>query len=231
MSDDQVRYPHNYEAVPMRERAAEDARLALADMLPRQQELLAACGRAVVEDDETIRRAGDQVGLCNAWMEEAERRANDVRQPYSEAVDAVDAQAERVLAPMRAAIQRLKERVAQCRKDMRARAAAQATEQRQIEAQLRARAAGTTSPAPVRVEEVKPAEIQLEKVRGDYGSRVFDRKIWKATIVDARVLPDTILKAPDVVAALEKAVLRLHKLQPEIPGATVEQDFATSVRG
>jgi hypothetical protein len=224
MSDDHL--ISNIAAVPLYERAAEEAALALAPYQKRHDDLLAALAAVDVKDDEDMKRAVDKIALARALRENADALLQPIGLPYQEAAHAVRVVAVRFLDPLR-----IKERDAQrsieaFRKRVREAAAIAANEQAAREAELR-KAAGLES-GPV--EQVRAADVRLPSARSDYRGQVFDRKVIHVRIVNVRALPDDVLNAPGVLEALERAVRVKAKLTRDIPGAEITDDLACSVK-
>jgi len=83
----------------------------------------------------------------------------------------------------------------------------QAIEDARAAAEQREAAAVEVEPEPVFVAEPEPAPTERAPVaRGDLGSRVGMKTIWKHEIENVRQVPDHLLKHPTVVEALSKVV-------------------------
>jgi hypothetical protein len=217
----------NVAAVPLAEQAAEEARLALAPHQPRREQLLTALAGVNVTDDEDLRRAVDKIALSRSLRESAVVAVQPITTPYREAWQSARGVEIQFVDPLHIKEQDAQRSIDAFRGRQRAAAATAANEQRAAEDRLRTQA-GLESPAPAAP--VKAADVKLPSVRSDYRGQVFDRKIIKVRIVDPRLLPDTILNAPGVTAALEVAVRQMAKLTRDIPGAEIEDDQASSVK-
>lgn len=217
----------NIDNVPLAEVAREEATLALAPIKQRRDDLIAALTKVdSIHDEESMRRATDKIALAAACREDADTRLDPIGTPYRESNTAVRNVAIEFTGPLRKAELAVHDQISAFRRRQREAAAKAKTEQQEREAELR-RKAGLAAPvqAPVR-----QADIRLEPVRSDYRGQVFDRAKVVVSIVDPRILPDTILKAPAVIAALETAVRQLARLTREIPGAKIEDDRTSSVK-
>lgn len=218
----------NSEAVPLQEQAAEEARMALEPLSGRKEALLAALGAVDVKDDEDMRRAVDKIVLSKALREHADGSLAPIGRPYQEAIHAVRSTAGSFLDPLRQVEQKAQQSIDAYRRRQREAAARSKTEQEERERQLRIKAGLEAPPEPAAP--VKAADVKLSSVRSDYRGQVFDRKVTNVTITDPRALPDTILKAPAVIAAMESAARRLATLTRDIPGAEIEDDRKSSVK-
>lgn len=218
----------NIDNVPLQEVAAEEARLALQPYNARRDALLKSLENVTVADDEDIRRTSDKIAMARALREAADGAIEPVQGPYRDGSTAVRNVAANFCGTLKGAEQRAQAAIDDCRARQREAAAKARNEQRAREAELRARA-GLDVPA-ASVAPVRAADVQLENIRSDLGSQVFDRKVDHVSIVDPRALPDTILKSPGVTEALERAVRQMAKLTKDIPGALITTDKASSIK-
>lgn len=202
--------------------------MALSPLLQRRDDLVDALEKVSISDEEELRRAVDKIALARAVREEADRRLEPIGGPYTRASIAVRNAGTTFASKLKTAEQAVQRKIDGFRSRQRQAAARAKDEQRQREAALRADAG--LPPDPVAAEPVKASDVRLESVRSDYRGQVFDRKVLIVRIVDPRLLPDTILKAPAVTEALEKAVRKLAALTRDIPGAEIEDDQASSVK-
>lgn len=216
----------NIAAVPLAERSAEDAQVAIAALKPRRQQLLDALAAVDVRDDEDMRRAIDKIVLAKALRDAADAALRPIGDPLKDAVHAVSNVAANFVEALRAAERKAQQSINAFRSRQREAAAKAANRQAEREAELR-RNAGLEScdAAPI-----KPADVRLPSARSDYRGQAFDRRVLKVTITDPRALPDTILDASAVRAAMESAVRRLAALSRDIPGATIEDDQKSTVK-
>jgi len=210
----------------LHELAAEDARQALSPLKQRREQVLASMQAFTIQDDEDVRRAADKVALAQALIDASDEALKPIGGPFQEASHAVRTAALNFTDDLKAAKVRANQAINAFRDRQREAAAKAANEQREREAELRRKAGMEATPAaPVRAGDVK-----LAPTRSDYRANVHDRRVTKVSIEDARALPDTILKSPGVVKALETAVRQMAKLTTDIPGATVEFDQSSSVK-
>lgn len=216
----------NSAAVPLAEQAGEEAMLALAPFEPRRDKLLEALAGVTVGDDEDMKRAIDKIVLSKALRDAADAALQPIGTPYKDATHAVANVAHGFVAALRDAEKRAQYLIDAFRARQRVAAAKAKTEQAESEALLR-RQAGLEAPTVV---PVKPSDVRLGSARSDYRGQVFDRKVLKVTITDPRALPDTVLNAPGVTAALESAVRQLARLDRNIPGALIEDDQKSTIK-
>lgn len=216
-------------ATALSEQAAEEARLAIAPFQTRREALLESLAGVDVKDDEDLRRAIDKIILSQALREHADATLQPIGTPYREAVHAVGTVAGEFLRDLKDAERKAQKSIDAFRGRQREAAAKARNEQAEIEERLRIEAGLAT--AADRVEKkATAADVRLAPVRSDFRGQAFDRKVVKITITDPRLLPDAVLNAPGVTAALESAVRQLAKLTRSIPGALLEDDFKTNVK-
>jgi hypothetical protein len=215
----------NFQAA-LAEQAGEEARLAIAEFQPRRQQLLEALGKVDVRDDEDMRRAIDKIVLSKALRETADAKLQPIGTPYRDAVHSVANVALGFVDELKRAERAAQKSIDAFRARQREAAARAKNEQREREEALR-REAGLES---TRSEPVKASDVRLGSARSDYRGQVFDRKVLKVTITDPRALPDTVLNAPAVIAAMESAVRRLAGLTRDIPGASIEDEQKSTVK-
>lgn len=219
--------PHSNSAnAPLHEIAGDEARNALLPFEQRRQALLESLEKRQVTDDEDLRRAADTISLSEALREEADRRVEEVRQPYHVSASAVRNAGLMFATPLQIAERDVRERINAFRNRQREAAARAKNAQAEKEAELR-RQAGLDTPAAA---PIAAKDVRLPSARGDYRAQVYDRKTTEVKITNPRLLPDTVLKAPGVIAAMETAVRQLAKLTKDIPGAEVETGLGTSIK-
>lgn len=207
--------------------AAEQVESALAPYVDRRDQLHGALKETAVETDDDEIAALDRITLAKALLEESAARAADIAAPYERAHTTVKSRLDRWRRGLQFEVEEVTRKVSAHRDRRRAAAEKARREQEERERELR-RAAKLDV-----VEErpaVKRAPVKLESTRGDYQGVAFDRKTIEVTIDDPRALPDTILKSEGVTKALETACRQLARLDKNIPGATITEGVATSVK-
>lgn len=216
----------NMDAVPLEVIAAEEARIALSPLEKRKDDLVARLANVTISDEEEMKRTVDVIAMARAVREESDRLLEPIGAPYRDSGAAVRNVAMNFTTQLKNREIDAQNAINAFRKRQREAAAAAKNEQLEAEAELRRQA----NLAPVQAAPVTQADMRLESVRSDYRGQVFDRKVIIVSIVDARALPDTILKSPGVIAALETAVRQMAKLTRDIPGAKIEDDQASNVK-
>lgn len=222
----------NSAAVPLAEQAGEEARNAVMALKPRRLELLASLQSVDVKDDEEMRRAIDKIVLSKALRDAADAALQPIGTPYHDASQAVRNVADDFQVALKQAERTAQQSIDAFRSRQREAAAQRANEQRRREHELRVQAGLVKEPEKAaEIATVKPADVRLGSTRSDYRGQVFDRKVVKVTITDPRLLPDDVLTSPNVTKALEAAVRIKAKLTRDIPGATIEDDQKSTVKG
>jgi hypothetical protein len=218
----------------------------LARFRDRAKAIEEAEKRVVIDDEDTAGRASDFAAQARALAEEAGAARDRVREPYKQASDLVTTRALRFAEPLQAVADRVIHRIGEYRRFQREKAAEDLRLQQGEEARLRAAAAARqapSAPAPAPAEyasddrwlyeqrAARPAQaVSLPATRGDYGSRVHDRKVKVVTIDDPRALPDAILLSDKVQEAMKAVCRDMSKHMKVIPGATITTDIAPSHR-
>lgn len=209
------------------------------------------------DSDDLAGRYGDfikMVGNAEAFVDAAR---TEVKAPYLEATRALDANARAITDALAAAKAKVKSRLdeyarEQARKvaaerdriaaeQAKLRAAAEAdaaAERERLQAVENARAAAEKRDAAVvetpEVEIVAPApapEISAPVFRGDLGSRVGIKTVWKHEIENVRQIPDHILKSGTVVEAISKVVAaQVRSGIRAIRGVRIYSENQSSVR-
>lgn len=213
-------------AMGMAAGAADEARVALQPLQERADALAAALKNVNIRDEEDLRRTADKIALSRALREEADKRLDPIRTPYRDSDVAVRNVGSTFASKLAPGERDAQNAINSFRARQREAAAKAKQDQLDREAQLR-KEAGLDAPA---APQVRAADVKLESVRGDLRSQVFDRAVIEVRIVDPRALPDTILNAPGVVQALEKAVRQMAKLTKDITGAEITDGQASSVK-
>lgn len=211
---------------PLREEAKTDLEEKLLPLTERRDEIVARLPKVVVNDNASAGNAADFITSCRVLLEDVDTARRDVKRPYDDAITVIQGRAQRFAEPVEETIEAVETRVRIFRSEARERAAAAQRAQRAEEARLRAEAdarergrLAVDPPAPVPV--VEPDEISLPVARGDYGSKVRDKREKVYTITDVRQLPDDILNAPKVRDAMLAAIKQLGRLREEIPGVEI----------
>ena len=197
----------------------------------RVAELLESAQKAPAIDSDTV--AGKVGDLCKMASDvskriEAEREKHN--RPLLNAQRSLKAKADGIYAPLAAEIARLRTGLnafmaEQARKADEERRAREAEARRQQEA---ARAAAQPDePLPPIVAEKVDAPV----ARGDLGSRVGTRTVWKHEIESVRQVPDRLLKHPKVVEALSSVIgAEIRSGIREIKGVRIWSEREASVR-
>jgi hypothetical protein len=212
-------------------------------LLGRIEELLASAGRAP-EKCESESVAGAMGDLCRQ-ARDVGKRIEEIRErhnrPLLNAQRTLKGRADSVLAPLDEAIAKIRRRLddwaaaearrvaEEMRKEEEARrvaedAARAAIKEQGLEEQIPEDQPIFATPAP------KPA---APIARGDLGSSVGGRKVWKHEIESVRQLPDRILKHPKVVEALDKLIaaeIKAASGKIEIKGVKIWSETAAVVR-
>ena len=219
----------------LREEVALELREKLLPLEARKAQILERLPKVVVTDNASAGAASDFVAIAETLLSDVDDARKAVKRPLDAAIDVVQARAGKFAEPIEDAASKVRARIRKFRAEARERAARAAEEQAAEEARLRAEAEarerGQLAVEPVPAPEPVPvAEISLPVARGDYGSKVRDKreKVWKIT--DPRQLPDTILNSPKVQEAMLAAVKRLGSLQEQIPGARFEWAVGDAIR-
>lgn len=221
---------------PPMETAVMELTTALAELDARKAEILAAFTpeRLVVTDNATAGSTADKIKIAEAFLERVDRLRRDHKDPYDQAVKAVDGKVHGYLQEVRDAIGEGWKLIRAFRADARARAARQLEEQRAEEARLREELMESpgpfSEPEPPAPAPVRPEEIRLPVARGDYGAKVSDQLQKTFTIDDPRKLPDQILNAPAVRKAMLAAIKQLVRLQETIEGVTIGTEAGDKIR-
>lgn len=206
------------------------------------------------KDDDTAGKLGDFVKIAKAAIDFVNDEHSKVKRPYLLATRAIDSERNGIVEDLEGARSKAKAKLdayvaeqTRLAREEQKRIADELAERdrirREREAEARKaveEALAKNQPAPVFVPEPEP-EPEPEPVRaatpaapvarGDLGSRVGTRTVWKSKIDSVRKLPDAILNHPSVVEALEKIVAaRVRGGEREIKGCTIWSDQEASVR-
>lgn len=236
---------------PLREAAALDIEERLAAYAERKKGILASAQRVVVNDNETTGRAADFIAICQTFLEHVEVERRNAKEPYDAAKATIQGKVAAFIEEILVAIATVQAQIKAFRDTERTRQQEALRKQRAEEAKLRAAAdqrkrqteldeaakkagelpvssAPSVEPAPA--EPVRPTDVSLPVARGDYGSKVKDKVEKTFRITDVRALPDTILNAPKVRAAMMAAIKQLARLQTEISGVEIDDAVTDSIR-
>lgn len=175
----------------------------------RVAQLLESAGKMPTEigDDTVAGKVGD---LCK-MATDVEKRINAVREkhnrPLLNAQRALKGKADGMYAPLSNAIAGIRTRLNRYMADQ----ARKVAEERRIaeeEASKARLAAIEAAPAmaPQIEEQIATPVIEKPVARGELGSKVGTRTVWKHEIESVRQLPDRLLKHPNVIEALNKVV-------------------------
>lgn len=258
--DDQARHRIGGNRPPLDEEIVDEFMAGLRSepgLLDRVEEL---CSRADAvqpcKNKEDAGRLGDFVKIARrvcTFIEDERVRRN---RPLLGAQEALNAKANSYLDRLTAArakvqkeidayAKRLNERRAE--QERKAREAARLAEQ-EAAAQPESKSEPISQPEPTPVEEgmlfaappasppapalAPPAPRESQPIaRGDLGSRVGLKKVWRHEITNLRALPDNVLQHPKAVAALNQVVGGLVRAgQHNIPGVRVWDENETTVR-
>lgn len=196
---------HNSGITPA-ELVADEIESALTQFVDRAKALVKSAEARTVTDNDEIGKAADIRSMIKTLTDSIMVRAREVAAPHHQAVQTVKGRTERFLADLETADAALVQKISTCREDQRVKAQRQRDEQAAAEAALR----------PAHVEPVNPqidsAPVSLPAVKGDYGSRVGDRKLTTYAYADPRKLPRAVLDMPEVEKAIQSALRAYAKV-------------------
>lgn len=207
----------------------------LAELEQRRLGILSSLERLAVTDHETTGKAADFIAICKTFLSDADAIRRQIKAPYDQAVKAIDSRSAGFVENVLDAIKQAETAIRTFRASQREKARLAAVAQRVEEARLRAAADAAergqlaVDPEPP-AEKVAAADIALPVARGDYGGKVHDKREAEYRITDVRALPDEILLAPKVQAAMLAAIKQLAKLKPDIPGVEKTDGVGENIR-
>lgn len=247
--------PRTHNEPPLEERIVMD----FVDVLTREgitervDKIVASAGRAPPCTSDTIAgQCGDLIKMARAVTAEIDGTRERLNRPLLTAQRSLKAKADAIGAPMVDAVNGLRKSLdtfmaeerrkadeARRKAEEQARAAERAAREehdRQVaEAKAAAEAAGAEE-APV-AEFVPPAPVYeappvaAPVARGDYGSRVGTKTVWRHKIESVRQLPDQILKNERVIEALDKVIAaQIRGGARTIKGVTIWDEQVADVR-
>jgi hypothetical protein len=227
---------------PLEERLVMEFEDELRDdkLIDRINQIVASAGRAPAIDSAGVAgQVGDLIALARTCRKEVEARRENHNRPLLTAQRALKGRADALLAPMDAAINRVKGvldafMAEEARKAAEARAEAerQARLAREAAEQAAREAIANNEPTPPPAPPViEPARVEQPVARGDLGARVGTRTVWRHRIESVRQLPDAILKNERVIEALDKVVAaQIRGGARVIKGVTIWDEQVADVR-
>ena len=204
--------------------AAESMKRALAPHRERATEFVQKAERAKVDDMASAQAAVDFVKLARALTDQARTLLEEVRQPYKEAAEAARGVAMQFIEEIDEAVDAVQKQLSDYNEERRRKHAEAQAEQRRAEEELRKRAAeaqGEETPAPP-PPPPPPAPAKAAPIRTDYGGRMTDQVKWRPKVVDVTKVPEHVLQAPKVIAAIEQVARDLLKNGIDVPGVEKE---------
>lgn len=223
---------------------SEDGLLDRIDELVSKGRAAGAC-----DSEERAGRYGDFVKMAGVAAKAVEQIRERHNRPILTAQRALKGKADAIVAPLTEAVNNVRKQLDAFMAEQRRKAAEEARrleEQRQAairaaeeerQRQLDEARANGEIELPAMEElglpavTVAPIEVEKPAVRGDYGSRVGSQTIWKHEITSVRQLPDTILKHPKVIEALDKIIAaQVRGGAREIKGVRIWDEQTTVVR-
>ena len=259
MTEPTLTPPIGHNGPPLVEIARTDIAEQLAPLRPRFDELMASLGRAKCDTADEAAKVTDLVKQFKKLDARIDAVRKDVKEPYQEAVSAVDAAPKAMRGPIadadtklrgmlrafdakiraeeQAAFQRQQEEQRQ-RETARREQLAREEEQRRQEEARAAEAGVKLAPAPEPQPEPEP---EPEPVRapepkpiasGDYGATSHRRTRKVPQISDVYALPRDVLEAPKVRDAILTVVraLRTGNAELEISGIELVDEHTVQVR-
>ncbi len=199
--------------------------IVFASYVPRRDEMIASAGRAKIDSNDAVGKAGDLRALISTFRARLEDRVDETIEPHVQAERLGKAMFQNWVTGLDKADRELAQAVEKFRADQRDAAKRQQDEQRAEEAARRAALA-----KPIEVPAPAPTPIALPAVRGDYGSRTGDRKVQNFEIKDVRKVDLRVLKHPKVAEAMQAACRDIYKIDKKITGVVVHEDMTTTVR-
>jgi hypothetical protein len=206
----------------------------------RIQELIESAGRVPEITNETI--AGKVGDLCKL-ARDVEKRVNDAREkhnrPLLNAQRSLKGKADGLLHPLLVAISDVRTRLngfmaeqARIAEERRRNAEAEARRIREEQERQAREAEEAGKPAPEPIVHVEPVKVAEPVARGDLGSRVGTRTIWKHEIeVPIAKLPKAILENEKVKAAIDQVIGSMVRSGTrEIKGVRIWSEQVADVR-
>lgn len=206
----------------------------------RIQELCESAGRVPeINSDAIAGRVGD---LCKL-ARDVEKRVNDAREkhnrPLLNAQRSLKGKADGLLHPLLVAISDVRTRLngfmaeqARIADEKRRKAEEEARRIREEQERQAREAAEKGKPAPEPIVHVEPVKVAEPVARGDLGSRVGTRTVWKHEIeVPLAKLPKAILESAPVREALDKVIGQTIRAGTrEIKGVRIWSEQVADVR-
>lgn len=211
-------------------------------LIERAAELAAAAGRAPACNDKTAAgKIGDFVKQCSVFEKSLEAVREKHNRPLIEARSSLKARSDAIYSPLAAAVERLREELnffmrkeaERVRREQLAAEEEARRLRREAEERAKEKEEATGIPAETFVPDIQPRHIEEPVARGDYGSRVGTRVVYKHEIESVRQLPDRLLKHPRVVETLDKLIaaeIKAASGKCEIKGVRIWQEQAAVVR-
>lgn len=227
---------------PLEERLVMDFEEQLRDdgLTKRIDDIVTSASKVPDVIDQTVAgKIGDLIAMARTCRKAVEERRETHNRPLLNAQRALKGRADALLAPLDTAINAVKRSLdaymaeearkadlARREAEEQARIAREAAEEAAREASANDQPA-PTPPPPV----IEPAHIEQPVARGDMGTRVGTRTVWKHKIESVRQLPDAILKNERVVEALDKVIAaQIRGGAREIKGTTIWSEQVADVR-
>lgn len=201
----------------------------------RIEEITASAGRVpeTIDTPELAGAVGDLIRIAGAALKEVDAAREKHNRPLLTAQRCLKAKADAVLSPMNMAVLRLRNRLNDFVAEQE-RVRREERRKRDEEAQRAREALERENIAPEVIAEVVAEQPRPERApvaRGDYGSTVGTRTVWKHEIQNVRQVPDQYLKHPKVVEALGQVVgAAVRSGVREIKGVRIWDEQAASVR-
>lgn len=206
----------------------------------RIQELVESAGRVPAITDQTI--AGKVGDLCKL-ARDVEKRVSDAREKYNRpllnAQRALKGKADGIVHPLLVAISDVRTRLntfmaeqARIAEEKRRQAEAEARRIREEQERQAREAEEAGRPAPEPVVTVEPVRVAEPVARGDLGSRVGTRTVWKHAVeVPIAKLPKSILENEKVMAAVDQVIAaQVRGGAREIKGVRIWSEQVADVR-
>lgn len=206
----------------------------------RIQELCESAGRVpAITDDAIAGKVGD---LCKL-ARDVEKRVNDAREkhnrPLLNAQRSLKGKADGLLHPLLVAVSDVRTRLntfmaeqARIADEKRRKAEDEARRIREEQERAAREAAEAGKPAPEPIVNVEPVKVAEPVARGDLGSRVGTRTVWKHEIeVPIAKLPKAILENEKVRAAVDQVIAaQVRAGGREIKGVRIWSEQVADVR-
>lgn len=186
------------------------------------------------QDEDLAGKYGDFIKMAGSAAKAVESEREHHNRPILNAQRALKAKADALVGPLLRAVDNVRRQLDAFMAEQRriAEEARRKAEEEARKAREAAEAAAAESDAEAApVVEVTPAPVEQPVVRGDYGARVGTRTEWHHEIQSVRQLPDSILKHPTVIEALDKVILGLVRGGTrEIKGCRIWSEQKAAVR-